>query len=133
MDFLQLKPELSAKIAVLNPVTKEEMPGVTYTLAGRTSPEFRAAKRLAEKYSDAEERGVATFAGAITGWEGFQEGGVPIEPTLENKQRFLDEYDWLLKQVIERFTEDETFLPNARNASALSQPSEGGAQPKSGK
>ena len=133
MDFLQLKPELSAKIAVLNPVTKEEMPGVTYTLAGRTSPEFRAAKRLAEKYSDAEERGVATFAGAITDWEGFQEGVVSIEPTLENKQRFLDEYDWFFKQVIENFTEDETFLPNARNASALSQQSALGERQKSGK
>ena len=133
MDFLLLTPELSVKIPVLNPVTKEAMPGVNYTLASKASPEFRAAQRAANECSDEEEKGVATFAGAVLDWEGFQEGDAPINPSTENKQRFLKEYDWWLKQVIEKLLDDETFLPNARNASALSQPSALGVRSRSGK
>jgi hypothetical protein len=133
MDFLLLKPEMSAKIPVFHPITKKAMPGVNYTLASKASPEFRAAQRAASEYSDEEEKGIATFAGAVLDWEGFQEGNVPIDPSMENKRRFLKEYDWWLKQVIKKLLDDETFLPNARNASASLQPSAVGVQPKSEK
>ena len=133
MDLLQLKPEMEAVVQVIKPVTGKPIDGMTYTLAGKTSPEFRAASREADKQSDSEEKGVDLFAGAITGWTGFEEGGVALECDMETKRRVLRQYDWLHEQVIDKLRDKETFLPNARNACALSQPSAHGDKPKSGK
>jgi hypothetical protein len=133
MDLLSLKPQLEAVIPVLHPLTGEPIEGMSYTLAGKTSPEFRAAAREADKQTDAEEKGVDLFAGAIIGWSGFEESGEPLDCDMETKRRILKQYDWLLEQVIDKFRDKETFLPNARNASVLSQQSAHGAQPKSAK
>lgn len=133
MDLLNLKPQLEAVIPVLHPITNLPIEGMTYTLAGKTSPEFRAAAREADKQDDAEDKGVDLFAGAITGWSGFEENGVTLDCDMETKRRILKQYDWLLEQVIEKLRDKATFLPNARNACALSPPSALGAQPKSGK
>ena len=133
MDLLNLKPQLEAVIPVLHPITNLPIDGMTYTLAGKTSPEFRAAAREADKQADAEDKGVDLFAGAVTGWSGFEENGVTLDCDMETKRRILKQYDWLLEQVIEKLRDKETFLPNARNACVLSQPSARGTQPKSGK
>ena len=133
MDLLNLKPQLDAIIPVLHPLTGESINGMTYTLAGKTSPEFRAAAREADKQKDAEDKGVDLFAGAITDWSGFEESGVALDCDMETKRRILKQYDWLLEQVIEKLRDKETFLPNARNASALSQPSALGVRSRSGK
>ena len=133
MDLLNLRPQLEAVIPVLHPLTGEPIDGMTYTLAGKTSPEFRAAAREADKQKDAEDKGVDLFAGAITDWEGFEESGAALDCDMETKRRVLKQYDWLLEQVIEKLRDKETFLPNARNASVSLQPSALGMQPKSGK
>ena len=133
MDLLNLKPQLEAVIPVLHPLTGEPIDGMTYTLAGKTSPEFRAAAREADKQKDAEDKGVDLFAGAITDWSGFEESGSALDCDMETKRRVLKQYDWLLEQVIEKLRDKETFLPNARNASALSQPSALGVRSRSGK
>ena len=133
MDLLDLKPQLEAVIPVLHPLTGEPINGMTYTLAGKTSPEFRAAAREADKQKDEEDKGVDLFAGAIIGWSGFEESGVALDCDMETKRRILKQYDWLLEQVIEKLRDKETFLPNARNASALSQPSALGVRSRSGK
>ena len=133
MDLLNLKPQLEAVIPVLHPLTGEPIEGMTYTLAGKTSPEFRAAAREADKQKDAEDKGVDLFAGAITDWGGFEESGVALDCDMETKRRVLKQYDWLLEQVIEKLRDKETFLPNARNVSALSQPSALGVRSRSGK
>lgn len=133
MDLLNLKPQLEAVIPVLHPLTGDSINGMTYTLAGKTSPEFRAAAREADKQADAEDKGVDLFAGAITGWSGFEENGVTLDCNMETKRRIFKQYDWLLEQVIEKLRDKATFLPNARNAYASPQPSALGAQPKSGK
>ena len=133
MDLLNLKPQLEAVIPVLHPLTGDPIEGMTYTLAGKTSPEFRAAAREADKQKDAEDKGVDLFAGAITGWNGFEENSVALDCDMETKRRILKQYDWLLEQVIEKLRDKETFLPNARNASALSQPSALGVRSRSGK
>ena len=133
MDLLNLKPQLEAVIPVLHPLTGEPIDGMTYTLAGKTSPEFRAAAREADKQKDAEDKGVDLFAGAITDWSGFEESGVALDCDMETKRRILKQYDWLLEQVIEKLRDKETFLPNARNVSALSQPSALGVRSRSGK
>ena len=118
MDLLDLKPQLEAVIPVLHPITNLPIEGMTYTLAGKTSPEFRAAAREADKQADAEDKGVDLFAGAITGWSGFEENGVVLYCDMETKRRILKQYDWLLEQVIEKLRDKETFLPNARDACA---------------
>ena len=133
MDLLNLKPQLEAVISVLHPLTGEPIEGMTYTLAGKTSPEFRAAAREADKQAEAEDKGVDLFAGAITDWDGFEENCVTLDCDMETKRRILKQYDWLLEQVIDKLRDKETFLPNARNASASFQPSALGTQPKSGK
>lgn len=133
MDLLDLKPELEAVIPVLHPLTNLQIDGMTYTLAGKTSPEFRAAAREADKQADAEDKGVDLFAGAITDWDGFEENGVVLDCDMETKRRILKQYDWLLEQVIEKLRDKSTFLPNARKDCVLSQPSARGTQPKSGK
>ena len=133
MDLLNLRPQLEAVIPVLHPLTGEPIKGMAYTLAGKTSPEFRAAAREADKQKDAEDKGVDLFAGAITDWEGFEESGAALDCDMETKRRILKQYDWLLEQVIEKLRDKETFLPNARNASALSQPSVLGVRSRSGK
>ena len=133
MDLLNLKPQLEAVIPVLHPLTGEPIDGMTYTLAGKTSPEFRAAAREADKQKDAEDKGVDLFAGAIIGWSGFEEDGIALNCDMETKRRILKQYDWLLEQVIEKLRDKETFLPNARNVSALSQPSALGVRSRSGK
>ena len=133
MDLLNLKPQLEAIIPVVHPLTGDSINGMTYTLAGKTSPEFRAAAREADKQADTEDKGVDLFAGAIIGWSGFEEDGIALNCDMETKRRILKQYDWLLEQVIEKLRDKETFLPNARNVSALSQPSALGMQPKSGK
>ena len=133
MDLLSLKPQLEAIIPVLHPLTGEPIESMTYTLAGKTSPEFRAAAREADKQKDAEDKGVDLFAGAITDWEGFEESGAALACDMETKRRILKQYDWLLEQVIDKLRDKSTFLPNARSASVSLQPSEGGAQPKIGK
>ena len=133
MDLLSLKPQLEAVVSVLHPITNLPIEGMSYTLAGKTSPEFRAAAREADKQTDAEEKGVDLFAGAITVWSGFEENGEPLACNMETKRRILKQYDWLLEQVIDKLRDKETFLPNARNASALSQQSAHGAQPNSAK
>ena len=133
MDLLNLKPQLEAVIPVLHPLTGEPIKDMTYTLAGKTSPEFRAAAREADKQKDAEDKGVDLFAGAIIGWSGFEEDGIALNCDMETKRRILKQYDWLLEQVIEKLRDKETFLPNARNASALSQPSALGVRSRSGK
>ena len=133
MDLLDLKPQLEAVIPVLHPLTGEPINGMTYTLAGKTSPEFRAAAREADKQKDAEDKGVDLFAGAITDWSGFEESGSALDCDMETKRRILKQYDWLLEQVIEKLRDKETFLPNARNVSALSQPSALGVRSRSGK
>ena len=133
MDLLNLKPQLEAVIPVLHPITNLPIDGMTYTLAGKTSPEFRAAAREADKQADAEDKGVDLFAGAITDWEGFEESGAVLDCDMETKRRILKQYDWLLEQVIEKLRDKETFLPNARNASASPQPSAHGVRSRSGK
>ena len=133
MDLLNLKPQLEAVIPVLHPLTGEPIKDMTYTLAGKTSPEFRAAAREADKQKDAEDKGVDLFAGAIIGWSGFEEDGVALNCDMDTKRRILKQYDWLLEQVIEKLRDKETFLPNARNVSALSQPSALGVRSRSGK
>lgn len=133
MDLLNLKPQLEAVIPVLHPITNLPIDGMTYTLAGKTSPEFRAAAREADKQKDAEDKGVDLFAGAITGWDGFEENGVTLDCDMETKRRILKQYDWLLEQVIEKLRDKETFLPLARNYSVSLQPSALGTLPKSGK
>ena len=133
MDLLNLKPQLEAVIPVLHPLTGEPIEGMAYVLAGKTSPEFRAARREADKQVDAENKGFDLFAGAITDWSGFEEDGVTLDCDMETKRRILKQYDWLLEQVIEKLRDKETFLPNARNACVLSPPPALGDQPKSGK
>ena len=133
MDLLNLKPQLEAVIPVLHPLTGEPIEGMTYTLAGKTSPEFRAAAREADKQADAEDKGVDLFAGAITDWDGFEENGVVLDCDMETKRRILKQYDWLLEQVIEKLRDKSTFLPNARNACASPPQSAPGVHPKSGK
>ena len=133
MDLLNLKPQLEAVISVLHPLTGEPIEGMTYTLAGKTSPEFRAAAREADKQADTEDKGVDLFAGAITDWDGFEENGVTLDCNMETKRRILKQYDWLLEQVIDKLRDKETFLPNARNASVSLHQSAHGTQPKSGK
>jgi len=133
MDLLTLKPQLEAVVPVLHPLTGEPIAGMSYTLAGKTSPEFRAAAREADKQTDAEEKGVDLFAGAITGWSGFEENGAALDCDMETKRRILKQYDWLLEQVIDKLRDKETFLPNARSASASLQQPAHGAQPKSEK
>lgn len=121
MDLKLLKPELSARIAVKNPVTGKRIKGLTFTLAGRTSPEFVAAVRSVNSESDDSKRGIDLFAAVILEWQGFEEDGELLPCDFETAKRLLTEYDWLLEQVIAAMTDKETFLPNARNASA-SQP-----------
>ena len=133
MDLSNLKPELEAVIPVLHPITNLPIEGMTYTLAGKTSTEFRAAAREADKQADAEDKGVDLFAGAITGWSGFEESGAALDCDMETKRRILRQYDWLLEQVIEKLRDKSTFLPNARNDSALLQPSALGVRSRSGK
>ncbi len=133
MDLSNLKPQLEAVIPVLHPLTGEPIDGMTYTLAGKTSPEFRSAAREADKQADAEDKGVDLFAGAITDWDGFEENGVVLDCDMETKRRILKQYDWLLEQVIEKLRDKSTFLPNARKDCASPQPSAHGTQPKSAK
>lgn len=133
MDLSNLKPQLEAVIPVLHPITNLPIEGMTYTLAGKTSPEFRAAAREADKQADAEDKGVDLFAGAITDWSGFEENGIVLDCNMETKRRILKQYDWLLEQVIEKLRDKSTFLPNARKDCASLQPSALGAQPKSAK
>ena len=133
MDLLNLKPQLEAVIPVLHPLTGEPIKGMNYTLAGKTSPEFRAAAREADKQKDAEDKGVDLFAGAIIGWTGFEENGEPLNFDMDTKRRILKQYDWLLEQVIEKLRDKSTFLPNARKDCASPQPSALGTKPKSGK
>ena len=142
MDLLNLKPQLEAVIPVIDPLSYDgeykygvgtPVEGMFYALASKASPEFRAAARAADELTDPEDKGIALFAGAITRLGGFEEGGVTLDCNMKTKQRLLREYDWWLEQVIVTLRGREAFLPNARNACALSPPSALGVQPKSAK
>lgn len=144
MDLLTKRPMFEAIIPVIDPDSYDDedsyvygigvpVDGMTYTLAGKTSPEFRAAVREAEKQEVAEDKGIDLYAGAITNWTGFEENGVVLDCDMDTKRRILRRYDWILEQVIVTLKKRSVFFPNARNAYASPQPSALGAQPKSAK
>ena len=142
MDLLTKKPQQSAVISVIDPDSYGKIyeygkgnpvDGMTYTLAHTNSPEFRAAQSEAECQTNAEDKNIDVFAGAITDWTGFEEGGEPLACDMETKRRILKTYDWLAFQVIETITTRQAFFPPARNASASSQPSALGVRSRSGK